>query len=113
MNEKRFTLIDMNNIEWKLISPIKDNGRDITVKQVVDLLNTLHEENTILKTTNYEMEDYLARLEEENQQLKKMKNKTWQIQNQISLKNNLIKTIQHNTNNKKNNHKNKIIKLPS
>lgn len=36
-----------------------------------------------------------------------------QIQNQKSLKNNPIKTIQDNTNNKKNNHKNKIIKPPS
>ena len=49
--EKRFTLIDMNNIEKVLPSPIKDNESDcLTCFEVVDLLNELHEENHKIKS---------------------------------------------------------------
>lgn len=46
-----------------------------TCENIINLLNTLHEENTILKTTNGEMEDYLARLEEEKPTIKKKNEK--------------------------------------
>lgn len=59
MTEKRFTLIDMNNIEWDLISPIKDNGDDLTVNQVLDVLNAKHEENMQLKIQIKIFEEFL------------------------------------------------------
>ena len=41
------------------------------VEDICDLLNSLNEENIALKSSNMEYEDGLARLEEENEQLKK------------------------------------------
>lgn len=43
----------------------------MSANENVNMLNDLLEENEKLKSTNMEMEDYLARLEEKNEQLKK------------------------------------------
>ena len=72
-NENRFTYILVD-----LVYMIVDNGEVINgivfseyeVKYIVNLLNELNNENQQLKLENGEMIDYLARLEETNQQLK-------------------------------------------
>ena len=63
---ERFTLE-----EFGLNFIVNDNGRNLTAKQTVDRLNELNDENDQLKSYTGEMEDYLARLEEKNGQLKK------------------------------------------
>ena len=63
---ERFTLE-----EFGLNFIVNDNGRNLTAKQTVDRLNELNDENEVLKSYTGEMEDYLARLEEKNGQLKK------------------------------------------
>ena len=63
---ERFTLE-----EFGLNFIVNDNGRNLTAKQTVDRLNELNDENDQLKSYTGEMEDYLARLEEKNSELKK------------------------------------------
>ena len=76
MTKKRFSMKG---------STILENNEEITAWDCCDLLNELHEENTSLKTTNGEMEDYLARLEEENQRLqKKLDCITKSLQNELN-----------------------------
>ena len=58
----------------------KQIDKEYTDDEIIDLLNEQHERIQVLKASNGEMEDYLARLEEENEQLK-----------------NHIKTLQNNT----------------
>ena len=57
---KRFTIDRFDLLE----------GEPVNVEEVCNLLNKLHEENQVLKSTNMEMEDYLARIELENLKLK-------------------------------------------
>lgn len=74
----------------------KDDDKVIDCLEVVDLLNELHEENQqlfackefcnslkkeneALKSSNMEMEDYLARIEEENEQLKQFNNEAIEL----------------------------------
>lgn len=42
-----------------------------TIDTLVNLLNELHKENNMLKSSNIEYEDIFGRLEEENEKLKK------------------------------------------
>ena len=68
MTAKRFTLLDMNNIEKVLPSPIKDNGNDcLTWFEVVECLNNLHEENQSLKQSDTiaDLETQIMHLKEE------------------------------------------------
>lgn len=67
MTEKRFEIM-VGGMVW---DNHVDEDRQLSRDEVVDLLNTQHEQIQILTTTNGEMEDYLARLEEENKDLKK------------------------------------------
>lgn len=75
MNEKRFTFVcDDENCRFK------DNGETIDCVEVMDLLNTLHEENQQLKhyklyEDNKRLQTIITDLKEENEQLRK------QIQN--------------------------------
>lgn len=73
MTKKRFTIKHYEFTDW-----IYDNGKVIHTSKVVDLLNTLHEENQALKSdrTRYEEEcrlDVFKELYEENEQLKQEK----------------------------------------
>ena len=55
-------------------SGINDREYEFSVlgeDELVDIINELNDENKVLKATNGEMEDYLARIEEEIQQFKK------------------------------------------
>lgn len=81
MTEKRFELIMSGNevAQYEII----DHSQEIltiyndlgnvyfsSAMKICELLNSLADENEQLKVANGEMEDYLARLEEENKQLK-------------------------------------------
>lgn len=68
MTEKRFTIEYVHGNPT--IFHILDNREHIDEMKICDLLNEQHEQIQVLKATNGEMEDYLARLEEENEQLK-------------------------------------------
>ena len=48
----------------------KQIDKEYTDDEIIDLLNEQHERIQVLKASNGEMEDYLARLEEKNEQLK-------------------------------------------
>ena len=67
MTEKRYYIGNGDNCT---ICDSNKGGSDffnmLTQFQAVDKLNELSEENDQLKSTNMEMEDYLARLEESN-----------------------------------------------
>ena len=68
MTEKRFTI---NTIDGSI--DLRDNGKVMTYKETVDLLNMLHEENTNLKFELDLCKNPLysrRKLEEENEQLK-------------------------------------------
>ena len=69
MTEKRFTLVFDH--EHDGIGRIEEENNPIHNSRVVKILNEQHEQIQVLKAGNGEMEDYLARLEEENEQLKK------------------------------------------
>ena len=53
MTGKRFKLIGDSNIEFllqdKILLPIYDNGKRVSLKNTVDLLNGIYEENQDLK----------------------------------------------------------------
>ena len=66
MTEKRFIITDNGYVYDQ-----KDGAIYPTVESVVKSLNDFNDENEQLKVENGEMEDYLGRLEEENEQLKK------------------------------------------
>ena len=75
MNEKRFTSYYERGNEVV----IEDNGKRLSNKKVVDLLNTLHQENQQLKHYNlYEdnkrLQTRIADLKKENEQLKSLVN---------------------------------------
>ena len=90
MTEKRFTLnkglyecLDMTNC---LILPILDDGRELSVINVVELLNELHEENTMLKEQRHEDINELSviamrfkALEKENERLRRCINEIYTI----------------------------------
>ena len=68
-DKRFFAEIDFDNT----IEYISDtvNMQDIDFADFLGLANELHEENQILKATEKEYEDALARLKEENRSLKK------------------------------------------
>ena len=65
MITKRFTI---NTLDGSI--DLRDNNEVMTYKQVVDLLNELHEENILLLRKNGVMEEEIECLSEENKQLK-------------------------------------------
>ena len=73
MTEKRFSYME----QFNGFCDVYDTGKILScmrleyVDKTVNLLNEQHETIQVLKASNSEMEDYLARLEEENEQLKK------------------------------------------
>lgn len=77
MTEKRFWY-DFEDCTGAKIVDFKEN-KEYPLETIGDfrkiekLLNEQHEQIQILKATNGEMEDYLTRLEEENEQLKQYK----------------------------------------
>jgi len=77
MTEKRFKphLFDDGESE-RYFDGIIDNENDndiiVNYHSISNLLNAIHEENRQLKSSNMEMEDYSARLEEENQEIKEI-----------------------------------------
>lgn len=90
MTAKRFTIIygdDENPFEWDIL----DNEKDALVcqcngKPICDLLNELHEENTMLKERRHEDINELSviamrfkALEKENEELKKFKSKFYDM----------------------------------
>lgn len=72
MTEKRFSYME----QFNGFCDVYDTGKILScmrleyVDKTVNLLNEQHETIQVLKASNGEMEDYLARLEEENEQLK-------------------------------------------
>ena len=74
MIEKRFTLKEIDNFNYgiKVTDVIMDKGIELPQSTVCDLLNEQHEHIQVFKVSDGEMEDYLARLEEENEELKKL-----------------------------------------
>ena len=97
MTHKRFTLIDMNNIEKVLPSPIRDDGSDcLCWFEVVECLNKLHEENLKLKEyvenlvnadAHWEKKarQRVKELETENKQLKKELDKLKVVNEMLSM----------------------------
>ena len=72
MTDKRFTLKHFESQDWAY-----DNNKPIHTKEMVDLLNELHEENTMLKERRHEDINELSviamkykALEKENEKLK-------------------------------------------
>ena len=68
MTEKRVKVINISTNG--MMGLFKLGNDNLSVFDVVRLLNELLEENGQLKSYTGEMEDYLARLEEKNEQLK-------------------------------------------
>lgn len=99
MTEKRFSLAYADYDWWAICDKKNPTELGISGEEVVELLNELHEENQALKSdraryeeecrldvfkelfeeneqlkvANGEMEDYLARIEEENRELEKFR----------------------------------------
>ena len=61
MTEKRFTLSEVFLLDKPCIS---DNGNDLRQEDVVDLLNTLHEENQTLKQAYNDAKSDVERYEQ-------------------------------------------------
>ena len=78
----------------------KQIDKEYTDDEIIDLLNEQHERIQVLKASNGEMEDYLARLEEENEQLKNhiktLQNNTKRLENDNIRTYNLIKEAYNN-----------------
>ena len=74
-DEETYTKGNFSLTEWEDVNYCEHyfckGDYKLSDREVVDLLNEQHETITQLQSTNMEMEDYLARLEEENEQLKK------------------------------------------
>lgn len=60
---KRFTLTDTAKItKDSLLTGINDTNRQLTVSELVDCLNALHEENQVLKKQNKRLHDDLHKV---------------------------------------------------
>lgn len=77
MTEKRFTEVYPNIIESSC--SFRDNGIGITHKEVVELLNMLHEENQSLLEINKRCSDSHLRMRNRLERLQKDWDKLWDI----------------------------------
>ena len=71
MTDKRFYIYDEHIVDKEGVIDSFWIETYSQAKEICDLLNKLNEENKGLKSSNMEMEDYCARLEEKNEELRK------------------------------------------